>query len=53
MELVGNACDSGWHPDEVLAAIAVVVDNLALARREDVAIAVEMRVRRMLKKGDV
>jgi hypothetical protein len=53
IELVGRACDVGWHRDEVLSAIASVTDNLSLARREDVAIAVEMHVRQMMKKRDV
>lgn len=53
IELVCRACDSGWHRDEVLAAIIAIADNLALARREHVALAVEMYVREMMKKRDV
>ncbi|MEK1890384.1 MAG: hypothetical protein AAAB35_23045 [Phyllobacterium sp.] len=52
IELVGRAHDRGWHTDEVLGAIMAVADNLALARREDLAIAIEMRVRQMIKNRE-
>ncbi|MEK1891024.1 MAG: hypothetical protein AAAB35_26365 [Phyllobacterium sp.] len=51
IELVGRACDAGWHRDEILCAMMEVIDDLALARREDVAISVEMRVARLLGKN--
>ena len=50
IELVGRACDAGWHRDEVLAAMMEVIDDLALARREDVALAVELRVSQLMGK---
>jgi hypothetical protein len=50
IELVGRACDAGWHRDEVLAAIAELTDSLALARREDVAISIELHVAQLMKK---
>ena len=50
IELVGRACDAGWHRDEVLGAIVEVADNLALARREDMAIAIELHVAQLVKK---
>ncbi len=53
IELVGRACDAGWHRDEVLTAIAEVADNLALARREDVAISIELHVAQLMKKRNV
>lgn len=50
IELIGRACDVGWHRDEVLAAIAELTDNLALARREDVALSIELHVAQLMKK---
>ena len=50
IELVGRACDAGWHRDEVLAAMMEVIDDLALARREDVAMAIELHVSRLMRK---
>ncbi len=53
IELLGRACDAGWHRDEVISAITEVADNLALARREDVAVSVELHVARLMKKRSV
>ncbi|MEK1852555.1 MAG: hypothetical protein AAAC48_11960 [Phyllobacterium sp.] len=53
IELVGRACDAGWHRDEVLSAILEITDNLSLARREDLAINIAMHVAQLMKKRDV
>jgi hypothetical protein len=53
IEFVDRASDRGRHRDEVLEAIIAVADNLALERREGLAIAIEMRVRQMTKKREV
>lgn len=50
IDLVERACDAGWHRDEVLSAVSDVADNLALARREDVAMAIELWISQMKKK---
>lgn len=50
IELIGDASDAGWHRDEILSAIAEIADNLALARREDVAINIEMQLAKLMKK---
>jgi hypothetical protein len=50
MELIGEASDAGWHRDEILSAIAEITDNLALARRMDVALNIEMQLAKLMKK---
>lgn len=54
IELIGEASDAGWHRDEILSAVTEIADNLALVRREDIALNVEMRIKQLMKKqGDL
>jgi hypothetical protein len=53
IEMIGKACDAGWHRDEILSAISEIADSLALARRKDVAINIEMQLAKLMKKRDV
>ena len=50
IELIGEASDAGWHRDEILSAVTEIADNLALARREDIALNMEMRIKQLMKK---
>ena len=53
IELIGQASDVGWHRDEILSAIIEVADNLSLARRDDIALAIETQLSKLMKKKDV
>jgi hypothetical protein len=53
IELVGQASDVGWHRDEILSAIIEIADNLSLARRDDIALAIETQLSKLIKKKDV
>jgi hypothetical protein len=53
IELIGQASDEGWHRDEILSAIIEIADNLSLARREDIALAIETQLSKLMKKKDV
>ena len=53
IELIGHASDMGWHRDEILSAIIAVADNLCLARRDDIALAIETQLSKLMKKKDV
>ena len=53
IELVGQAWDVGWQRDEILSAIIEIADNLSLARRDDIALAIETRLAKLIKKKDV
>ena len=53
IELIGQASDAGWHRDEILSAIIEIADNLSLARREDIALAIETQISKLMKKKDV
>ena len=53
IELVGQAWDVGWHRDEILSAIIEIADNLSLARRDDIALAIETQLSKLIKKKDV
>ena len=52
IELVGHASDMGWNRDEILAAIIEIADNLSLARRDDIALAIETQLSKLMKKKD-
>lgn len=49
LTLVDEAAEAGWHRDEVLIAIVEVADNLSLVRSEDIALTIDIRLRRLLR----
>ena len=53
IELVRQASDMGWHRDEILSAIIEIADNLSLARRDDIALAIETQLLKLMKSKDV
>jgi hypothetical protein len=53
IELVGQASDVGSHRNEILSAIIEIADNLSLAPRDDVALAIETQLSKLIKKKEI